>query len=650
MTRKLIKDLSGSVIDNYNTQKKQARKAPKGFAINDSIKITESLNTADMDTASWKEQSESKMTHNNDTSEVSQVSQVNQVSQESILVDSSSAAIIHDAANSESSEINESSEAGQSNNSINQISLETVQELFAKQVASLRDSLSEELAKERELNKNLQSQLTDLESAKNKVETELQSAKKDQVTLKDLEKLIGSPLAPMSEKSGKSANMNMPNVNRITTTKSDTPSGSLKEWFEVREDASRVSKVDARGKQFMSYDNREVNAYAKENRKHLLKDLESWGKANGMLRGSTVVKDAATIKGDVTGGFLDVLSSIMRTNNRPGFVFWQFADTVIDFGKGLGDTVKIPRAAYLPGPVHPDDRLLSSASTYTRIDSGNQSLATNVVTAELKEWGLGRNSQYPPVTLVNFVTAYSMLDLISILNRNLLRDYYLWEDLKIRSLWEPTTRVVYNKKDSVSTTALAATDGGTLTRRFLASLYGYMKELAIPPYMGNKYGLVVNSTALTQLKQSYDTLWHAATPQELQTLTEFLNPALISPGETDRISGYAGDFENFMIFETNNYGIGSGGAPGVLSTTINSVANTLHSSFAFGTNTIGRGIGTEMQIRFDDDTDFGRASRAIWRSEESFVAMDVDPSGYTDNTSVPQQLRVIEVQTLKTAV
>lgn len=633
MARKLIKDLSGSVIDTYNAQKAQARKAPKGFAIGDSVKVTEALEITDVATSAQVEkQAESEVIHNYD-------------SQESVIAQDS---VTTDLSTSPEPASSESSTSNVSTNPQNHISVEVIQELFNKQVATIRDSLTQELHKERELSKNLQSQLTDLQSAKSKVDSELQSAKKDQITLQDLEKLIGNPIAPMSE-SGKSS-MNMPNVNRITTTKSDTPSGSLKEWFEVRDAASRVSKVDARGKQFMSYDNRELNAYAKENRKFLLKDLESWGKANGMLRGSSVVKDAATAKGDVTGGFLDVLSSIMRTNNRPGFVFWQFADTVIDFGKGLGDTVKIPRAAYLPGPVHPDDRLLSSASTYTRIDSGNQSLATNVVTAELKEWGLGRNSQYPPVTLVNFVTAYSMLDLISILNRNLLRDYYLWEDLKIRSLWEPTTRVVYNKKDSVSTTALAATDGGTLTRRFLASLYGYMKELAIPPYMGNKYGLVVNSTALTQLKQSYDTLWHAATPQELQTLTEFLNPALISPGETDRISGYAGDFENFMIFETNNYGIGSGGAPGVLSTTINSVANTLHSSFAFGANTIGRGIGTEMQIRFDDDTDFGRASRAIWRSEESFVAMDVDPSGYTDNTSVPQQLRVIEVQTLKTAV
>ncbi|NDG31185.1 hypothetical protein EB118_14085 [bacterium] len=219
--------------------------------------------------------------------------------------------------------------------------------------------------------------------------------------------------------------------------------------------------------------------------------------------------------------------------------------------------------------------------------------------------------------------------------------------LQIRSLWTGTTRVVYNDKNAVTTSIsdVATTgDDGTLSRKFLASLYGYMKEQQIPPFAGNKYGLVVNSTALTQLKISYDTLWHAATPGELQALTEFLNPVLISPGETDKLTGYCGDFENFMIFETNAYGVGGSGAPGVQTES----SKVTHTSFAFGADTIGRGIGTEMEVRFDDDTDFGRATRTIWRSEEGFVQMDVDGAG--DSSAVPQQLRVIKVNTLKTAI
>lgn len=513
------------------------------------------------------------------------------------------------------------------------LSLQDVENILSNHLEKIKSSLDAEKQAKAELEAALQKERAE----KDALRSQLNSAKKAEEVLNDIGRMTGNTQSIT------------PNVNRLITSKADAPQGALKDWFNIYDDCSKVMKVRSNGSQYITQDNRQLNQFVKENKAAVIKDLESWAKANGMLRGSsTISKDSATIGGDIQGGFLSVLSSIMRTNNRQGFIFWQFANTVIDFGKGLGDNIKIPRAAYLPAPNVPEDRLLSSAGAYTRIDSGNQNLSTGVVTAQLSEWGLGRNSQYPPVTLVNFVTAYSMIELLSILNKNLMRDYYAWEDLQIRSLWTGTSRVVYNDKNAVTTSindVATSGDDGTLSRKFLASLYGYMKELQIPPFAGNKYGLVVNSTALTQLKISYDTLWHAATPGELQALTEFLNPVLISPGETDKLTGYCGDFENFMIFETNAYGVGGSGAPGVQSE--GTTPRVTHTSFAFGADTIGRGIGTEMEIRFDDDTDFGRATRTIWRSEEGFVKMDVDGAG--DNSAVPQQLRVIKVNTLKTA-
>lgn len=593
MARKVIKELlSEQIVDSFNEQKRSRMNAqsPKGFVVNSSLKIQDSV-------------SDAAQSSTEDAQEEATAAPV--VSTESVL----------DAA------------------PISNVSLEDVKQLIQSQVTVLQESLS----KETQARIELESALTKERKEKEELESKLQSAKKAESVLHAIGKMSGSPVVTPAT-----------SLNRMINSKSDAPQGALKDWFDIYENSGKVIKVRANGSQYRSQDNRELNQFVKENKAQVIKDLESWGKANGMFRGSSLVsKDSATISGDIVGGFLQVLSSIMRTNNRQGFVFWQFANTVIDFGKGLGDTIKIPRAAYLPAPNTPEDRLLSSAGAYTRIDSGNQNLSTGVVTAELREWGLGRNSQYPPVTLVSFVTAYSMIELLSILNRNLMRDYYAWEDLQIRSLWTGTSRVVYNDKNAVTTTASDVNttgDDGTLTRRFLASLYGYMKELQIPPFAGNKYGLVVNSTALTQLKISYDTLWHAATPGELQNLTEFLNPVLIAPGETDKLSGYCGDFENFMIFETNAYGVGASGSPGVQ--TENS--RVTHTSFAFGSDTIGRGIGTEMEVRFDDDTDFGRATRAIWRSEESFVKMDVDSAG--DTSAVPQQLRVIKINTLKNAI
>ena len=73
---------------------------------------------------------------------------------------------------------------------------------------------------------------------------------------------------------------------------------------------------------------------------------------------------------------------------------------------------------------------------------------------------------------------------------------------------------------------------------------------------------------------------------------------------------------------------------------------TTRSNYAFGSDTIGRCVGTEMEIRRDTNDDFGRVGRYIWRSEEGFVAMDVDPTGYSDSSAVPQQLRVLDVRTI----
>ena len=510
------------------------------------------------------------------------------------------------------------------------LTLERVREMINSQLTPLQESLSVEQVERQKLQVELDA------SNKEKIELKqkLDTAQRDQKILADLGKLSGQPITQVA------------NFNKIVGSKSDKPEGALKDFLDIQSSADGINKISASGRQSLSLDNRDLDRFAKENRGQLIRDLETWGKANGLLRGSITSKNSATVKPDILGGFLSTLSSIMRSNNREGYVFWQFANTVIDFGKGLGDNIKIPRASYLPLPTSKDDRLLSGGGTYTRIDPGNQSLSTGIVTAELQEFGIGRNSQFPPVTLVNFVSSYSMIELISILNRNLMRDYYAWEDLAIRSLWTPTSRVVYNDNSAVVTSpaGIGTGDNGTTTRRYLSALFGYMKELRIPSFMGNKYGLVLNNTALVQLKQDYDRLWSPATPQQLQALTEYLNPTLINPGENDRVSGYCGDFENFMIFETNSYGAGSPGSPGVQSETINGSAQVTRSSFAFGADSIGRGIGTEMEIRMDDDTDFKRSQRCIWRSEEAHVAMDVDPAGYGDTSAVPQQLRVIEVR------
>ncbi len=158
------------------------------------------------------------------------------------------------------------------------------------------------------------------------------------------------------------------------------------------------------------------------------------------------------------------------------------------------------------------------------------------------------------------------------------------------------------------------------------------------------YFLALHTKALAQLQNDFDKYWNPPTPNDLQQFVNMFNYSMYE-GDSARVSGYHGQHCNFHIFATNSFSLGAPGTEGVQTETLGVGATTTRTSYAAGIDTIGRGIGTPMQIRKDTNDDFQRLGRYIWRSEEGFVAMDVDPVGYNDTSTVPQQLRVFQVRT-----
>jgi hypothetical protein len=438
-----------------------------------------------------------------------------------------------------------------------------------------------------------------------------------------------------------SSNFGVPSLIR-----NDRPTGAALELSNLIDRAPKVQKLSQRaGGHIVVTETREIDRFVRQNREQVIQGMQAWGEGLGLFQGGRVTQ-AVTVAADIVGGFLPSLSALMRENNRSNFIFHQFANIEFNFAKQNGDAIKIPRAPYLPSITDPNDRLLSGGGTFANIDSGNNSIQTGTVDAVVQEWGLGKNALNAPISISNFIESYSMVGLMSLLERNLMQDYYSWEDLKIRSLWRPTSRVVYNDKGGVTPTVadLAAGDDGTITETFLNNLYAYMRASLIPTYMDGCYGLVLNTFAMAQFKNSLGDDFHPATPQELENLTNIMNSA--TAGEMDRVTGYVGRYCNFMIFETNAFACGAAGTEGVRNETIDGSPRVTRSNYAFGSSTIGRGIGSPVEIRRDNNDGFGRLNRFIWLEESGFVAMDVDPTGYLDSSAVPQQLRVIEVRSL----
>ncbi len=514
-----------------------------------------------------------------------------------------------------------------------------VQSALSQQQAATDSAISE-------LKQQTQAQIdaanAEAQAAKDKAEA-TETARLNLVKAFNLDKLSGEQTPVTSKEAG------MPMVNRLTTTKSDVPIGSVKEFLELAQSLPKVVRNSQRAGQMVSYDWRELDSFTRDNKKQMVKDMESWGKGIGFFKGTNqITTDAATIISNIPGGFLETLSSMMRSNNRPAFVFWQFPDYQFDFAARMGSTIDIPRAAYLPGPTNSSDRLLSGGGVYYPIDSARQPIQTGIVQAIVKEWGLGKDSTAAPVGIPTFVEAYSMINLLDILNRNLMHDYYQWDDLRVIELWDQTSRVVYNNKGEITTSTadLAANDDGTMSEDYLFSMYGYMQDLQIPTLLDGNYIGWVNSRAATQLKKSFASEWNPTTPEQIAALTEILNPGVLS--DTGRVSGYIGNYCGFQLFTSNNWGTTAG--RGVQTETIAGSPSETRSNFFAGINTIGKGVGMPVEIRQDSLTNFNRLHSFTWIEHSDHTPLDIDPTGFSDTAAVPQQLRVIEGRNLSVAI
>jgi hypothetical protein len=502
----------------------------------------------------------------------------------------------------------------------------------------------------------LQSELEKAQNKAAKLEQELATAKKSEDTLAGLGRLLGKS----ETKSEKTSMTDFPNVNKIVGSHSDRVEGRLAEFMAVRDSSNVQYRETGKGLVPM-YPTYKIDSWMADLRqdkrafKHFLEnEVTQMGKEHGLFRGNKMITEgerrAATTASNIPGGFLDVLSSIMRTNARPGLVFWQFPITVHQFEKGQGDTIQIPRAAYPATATDSTERLLSGAGTYVAIDQGNQNVNTGIIPFNLNEYGRGR-PEARPIAIPTFVESYSMLPLLSLLQRDLFYDYYNWEDLIIREQWRPTSRVFYNNNNEVVTAASSVTVGGQMTRKFLSGVYTQMANERVVPLPDGNYGLVTNPTAIRQLKNDMDQYWLTPSESELQALTNMM--LMEYPGGEDlKIQGYKGLYEGFHIFETNSFANGGSGTEGVATETNgDSGSSIFRTSYAFGYAASGRAMGgTGVQILFDEKTDFGRLDRAIWQSYEAHGPLDVDATGYGESGPQAQETRVFQVRTADVAL
>ena len=534
-----------------------------------------------------------------------------------------------------------------------------VQQAVSQNIAPLQQQLTDSQARTRELEEQLAS-----------ANQQIEQSQAANTAVEDLSRLLGRAAAPQQGQEIPVA----PNVNTQTSTRSDVLTGILAEYMQERDASGLMYRSTKKGGLIPVYDSTRVDRFAIEhgwNKRYsagyrtLMEELTEIGKKNGLFRGSAAMTPdqarAATTGGNIPGGFLDTLSSIMRVSARPGLIFWQFAVTVHRFDRGLGERVDIPRARYPDILTDSNQRLLSGSGTYIPIDSSNAPVQTGFVQLQLQEYGRGR-PEAPPLAIPTFVEAYSMISLMPILERDLFFDYYNFEDLIIREQWKPTTAIFYHNGNAgtLVTSAAEVATGGLCTRKFLRKLHTWFHEQRIVPLPDGCYGLALVPRQLEQLKESLADEWEPPTKEDVAELTNMMM-AQYPAGENIQVEGYMGKYEQFHIWETNAFGVANSGLTtdydqpgreGVGQETNGAAGtSTFRQGYAFGGSTTGRGIGgAGCQILYDEKTDFGRMERAIWHCYEGHDPLDVDPTGYGDTSEVPQELRVVKIRTADEAV
>ncbi len=525
----------------------------------------------------------------------------------------------------------------------------------------VQQAIEQNLAPLQEQVNSTQSELTAEKTRSEKLEAELEAARKQVAeatkanqAVENLSRLLGKPAKAETP-------MDVPNFNK-TSPNADRLSGRLAEFMQERDSSGVYFRQSNKGNYIPSYDTSRVDAYVVENGLHnkasrgyreLMNEMTEWGKKHGLFTGNKLISQgemrAATTGANIPGGFLEVLSSIMRVSARPGLVFWQFPKTIHRYDRGYGEVIDIPRSAYPDVATDSTDRLLSGSGTYVPIDNSNTNVRTGIVQMQLQEYGRGRPGA-PPIAIPRFVSEFSMISLMNILQRDLFYDYYNFEDLIVREQWRPTSATLYSTGTGTNTTlvanAAAVAAGGTMTKDLLRSLFLDMSSNKVVPLPDGNYGIVMSYRSFKQLKDSYDQYWETNTPEQIRALTNMMMTDYPA-GENIEVSGYQGLHENIHVWVTNAFSDGAVDSVEVFSETDGqSGTTTFRTSYLFGGDTIGRGIGgAGAQILYDEKTDFGRVDRAIWHCYEAHAPLDVDPTGYNDTSNVPQELRVKKVRT-----
>lgn len=487
-------------------------------------------------------------------------------------------------------------------------------------IASVTDDVT------KKVEASVESDKQTLQAELDKAKSDLATAQNEKATLANVFTALGHS-HPVSDKAG----VSMPGVNTLLASDRDRETGLFKDFVEcVAKADSKMYTSQLRGIQYLQRDTSTIDSFFLKHKADLRQEMEVMVKKHGFLRGLTD-KAAATARTDILPALLDYLSSFMRTTHSGTYVFWQFAFKNLELGKGPGDTIQVPRDR----DISPATDVSTNLMPLSGPGATRQEYIVDSVTLALQRRGLT-----VPVSIPQFLSAYSMIPLENRVMKKLGKHQEADLDLCIRTRLLATTRVVYNDNGSVTTTALDvdAGDNGALSESFLNALYAYMTgALNIDTDAMGKLILVGNPLSLVPLVNSLTANNRNTEAISVEYLTEMLTQ--VTNADAPTVLGYMLTACGFHLFQSTAYGGGIAGTEGVQTTTFAAGAKTTRSCIAMGFYAVANATGMEPEMRRANEDNFQMVNDWIWTADRVIGDLDVDPAINSE-----QQLRVVEVR------
>ena len=472
------------------------------------------------------------------------------------------------------------------------------------------------------------------EADKQSLQAQLDQAKSDLATAQSEKAAIANVFTALGHShpvSDKSSALGIPAHNKLIESTSDRIDGRVKEWRDFIQSAASATVQNNIGQVYEQRDWRSADRYFIDNRAALRGEVEQYCRANGLFKGLLTDKAAATIRTDLLPTLLDFLSAFLRTTHSGKYIFWQFVLKDIKFGKATGDSVQVSRVRDLTAPTSISDTLLA----ITGPGANRSNLSINSVSGVLQRRGLNE-----PVQIPQFFSMYSLLDLETLVGQKLGKHHQADVDLRIRTRFLATTRVLYNDGGAVTDTALnvAAGDDGTMTESFLNAVYAYITgTFTVDTDEMGCLWLAAPARALAPLKNSLANANRYMDQVSTEKLTALFTMATNSDMPT--ISGYAGTFCGFHIFQSTAYGNGAAGSEGVQNVTFGAGSTLTRSVVCGGFYAVARAVGMDAEIRRATEDNFQTQDAWTWISDEIVFDLDVDSA-----INAEQQTRVFELQ------